>query len=433
MSESRLLPVLPVLLLVLASPAMAADSAEDDALMLADATTEAPAQAKSDLRAFVEMSLGRVLLNQANAPSISANTQRYSLDVLLDKKITPTLRVVFSDRLDVSHQSGAAGQQSDTINTLKEAYFSWQPQSDRVLDVGRVNARYGVAQGYNPTDFLREGANRSIVSVDPSSIRENRLGTAMLRGQTLWAGGSLTALVAPKLADQPNDSAWSADLGSTNNRTRWLLAASQQLTEGFNPQFMLFGDDNQPVQLGFNAAALLNDSTVAHVEWSGGRGLSQWARALTPLTGVVDDTAFRNRVAAGFTVTNASKMSLTAEYHYNGAALDKAGWNALRTGSPQAYGLYRLDVQNQLELVSRQATYLRATWQDALVNKLDLAAMLRFNLEDNSHLTWLEARYRWDRAELAMQWQFNSGNATSDYGALPQRRNVQLQARYFLE
>jgi hypothetical protein len=432
MSESTLVPLLPVLLLALAAPAMAAGSTEDDALMLADTTAEAPAQVKSDWRAFVEMSLGRVSLNQANAPSTSANTQRYSLDVLLDKKISPTLRAVFSNRLDVSHQSGAGGQQSDTINTLKEAYLSWQPQTDRVLDVGRVNARYGVAQGYNPTDFLREGANRSIVSVDPSSIRENRLGTAMLRGQTLWAGGSLTALVAPKLADQPNDSAWSADLGSTNNRTRWLLAASQQLTEGFNPQFMLFGDDQQPVQLGFNAAALLSDSTVAHVEWSGGRGLSQWARALKPL-GAADDTAFRNRVAAGFTVTNARKMSLTAEYHYNGAALDNAGWNALRTGAPQAYGLYRLDVQNRLELVSRQAAYLRATWQDAMVTKLDLAAMLRFNLEDNSHLTWLEARYRWDRAELAMQWQLNSGSATSDYGALPQRRNVQLQARYFLE
>lgn len=432
MSESRLLPLLPVVLLALASSALAADSAEDDALTLADATTEVPAQAKSDLRAFVEMSLGRVSLNQANGTRLSANTQRYSLDVLLDTKISPTLRAVLSDRLDVSHQSGAAGQQSDTINTLKEAYLSWQPQPDRVLDVGRVNARYGVAQGYNPTDFLREGANRSIVSVDPSSIRENRLGTAMLRGQTLWAGGSLTALVAPKLADQPNDSAWSADLGSTNNRTRWLLAASQQLTEGFNPQFMLFGDDGQPVQLGFNAAALLNDSTVAHVEWSGGRGLSQWARALAPL-GAVDDTAFRNRVAAGFTVTNARKMSLTAEYHYNGSALDQAGWEALRTGAPQAYGLYRLDVQNRLELVSRQAAYLRATWQDAMVTKLDLAAMLRFNLDDNSHLTWLEARYRWDRAELAMQWQLNSGNATSDFGALPQRRNVQLQARYFLE
>ncbi len=433
MFELRVSPVLSGVLMLLASPVIAANSVEDDALMLADTTAEVPIQAKSDWRAFAEMSLGRVSLNQANAPVASASTQRYSLDVMLDKKITPALRAVFSDRLDVSHQSGATGQQSDTINTLKEAYLSWQPQSDRVLDVGRVNARYGVAQGYNPTDFLREGANRSIVSVDPSSIRENRLGTAMLRGQMLWSGGAMTALVAPKLAEQPNNSAWSADLGSTNNRTRWLVAASQQLAEGFNPQVIVFGDDHQPVQLGFNVATLLNDSTVAHIEWSGGRGLSQWARALAPLNGLADDTAFRNQVAAGFTVTNARKMSLTAEYHYNGAALDKAGWNALRAGSAQAYGLYRLDVQNRLELVSRQAAYLRATWQDAFVNKLDLAAMVRVNADDHSHLTWLEARYRWDRAELAMQWQLNSGHATSDYGALTPRRNFQVQARYFLE
>ena len=59
------------------------------------------------------------------------------------------------------------------------------------------------------------------------------------------------------------------------------------------------------------------------------------------------------------------------------------------------------------------AAYLRAAWQDAFIRKLDLTAMLQLNLDDHSRLNWLEARYHWDRTELALQWQLNSGNASS--------------------
>jgi len=57
--------------------------------------------------------------------------------------------------------------------------------------------------------------------------------------------------------------------------------------------------------------------------------------------------------------------------------------------------------------------------------------MLRRNLDDQSELTWLEARYRLDHAELALQWQLASGDAFSDYGALAQRRLIQALFRYY--
>jgi len=302
---------------------------------------------------------------------------------------------------------------------------------DRVLGGGRINVRYGTAMGYNPTDYFREGANRSIISVDPNSIRENRMGTVMLRGQTLWQGGSLTALYAPKVADAPDDGDWSADFGSTNNRNRWLLAVSHQLADNLNPQMVLYGDQRQPVQLGLNLAALINDAMLAHLEWSGGRAKSLLAQALPWAPGVAQDEVFRNRLAAGLTYTSASKMSVALEYHYNGAAVDEAQWSALRSDSLLSYGSYRQVVQEQLELTTRHAAFVRATWQDALVNKLDLAAMLRFNLDDSSHLAWLEARYRLNRAEVALQWQLASGDALSDFGALAQRRNIQALFRYY--
>ena len=414
--------------LACAAPAWAA-GADDDALSLADATSATTKTVRSDWRIFTELSAGQVALRQFAGSDVTADAQRLSVDVLFDKKLTQEWRVVFSDRLDLSRQSSPTASPDKTLNTLKETYLSWQPQSNRVLDAGRINARYGLAQGYNPTDFLRDGANRSITSVDPDSIRENRMGTAMLRGQMLWAGGSLTAIAAPKLADAPNDSSWSADLGSTNNRNRWLLAVSHPYSEGLNPQVMLFGDDQQPVQMGLNLATLFNDATVLHLEWSGGRMPSQLAQALTPSP----PETFRNKVATGLTYTTSNKISLTAEYHYNGAAPTPSEWDTVRAGSPLDYARYRLLTQDRLELVTRHAAFFRGTWQDAFIHKLDLAAMLRSNQDDHSRLSWLEARYRFDKTEFAMQWQLTSGDAGTEYGTYPQHRNLQVLGRYFFE
>jgi len=58
--------------------------------------------------------------------------------------------------------------------------------------------------------------------------------------------------------------------------------------------------------------------------------------------------------------------------------------------------------------------------------------MLRVNLADQSRLSWLEARYHFQRADLALQWQVNSGKPGSEYGADPQQRAWQVVWRgYF--
>jgi hypothetical protein len=420
---------LALLSIALCAPVFGANAVDDDALNLADTTTESAPVETSSWRLFTETTAGRTTVHHWGQPDTTEDTQRLSLDLLVDKRLSPELRAVFSDRLDLNHQREALGQKP--LNSVKEAYLSWQPQNDRVLDVGRINVRYGAAMGYNPTDFFREGANRSITSFDPNAIRENRMGTAMLRGQTLWQGGALTAIVAPKVADAPSNGDWNADLGATNNRNRWLVSVSHQLADNFNPQFVLYGDQRQPVQMGLNLAVLVNDATVAHVEWAGGRQKSLLAQALPLSTAVSQDETFHNRLATGLTYTTANKLSITGEYQYNGAAVDKAVWNALRTSSMLDYESYRQLVQEQLELTTRQAAFVRASWQDAFINRLDLTAVLRYNLEDHSKLSWLEARYRFDKSEIALQWVMASGDDSSDFGAMAQRRYIQALFRYY--
>jgi len=379
-------------------------------------------ESSSNWRVFAEAAVRRSTRQGTGAPQ---HGERLSFDVRYDGSFAAGWRAVLADRLDISWPGDVAGETH--VNTLKEAYLSWQAAPDRLADLGRINARHGVAMGYNPTDYFRAGALRSVVSLDPASLRENRLGSVMLRGQQLWDGGSVTALYSPKLADQPSTGAYSLDLGATNRRDRWLATFSQKISEQFSPQFLLSGGAGQSAQLGFNLALLLNQATVAYAEWSGGRAASLLAQALAR----PDDAAFRSRLSTGLTYTTASNVSLTLEYEYNGAALDRDGWNELRRGSPAAYGAYRSFAAKLQEPVTRENLFFHATWTDAMVRHLDLTAMLRYNVADHSRLRWFEARYHWTHVDLALQAQLNDGPPSSDFGALPERRMVQAVLKYF--
>jgi hypothetical protein len=321
----------------------------------------------------------------------SSGVRRLSLDVRYDARLASSWRATFADRLDV--ESSGSLTAAREINTLKEAYLSVQMHPDVLIDGGRINVREGVALGYNPTDFFRAGALRAIDSLDPGSLRENRLGTVMVRGQRLWQGGSLTALFAPRLADHPDTAPFSPDWGATNGGARWLVSLSQQLEANWNPQWLLFGTNGGSPQLGVSLTHVFGASTVAYLEVAGGRARSLWQQAITqplpdgqPLAGdasdpqvrqyaqaeqqdtgrerPIDDISFRSRVAAGFTYSAANKLSLTVEYEYNGAALDSEGWTDARRGDPASYGRYREFVSGLQDLPTRHAIFTYESWQD---------------------------------------------------------------------
>lgn len=409
---------LAVALLCLTAAARAQRDPDADALSLADRAPVAAAPARGWQMAL-EAAPGQSL-PRAGGPA--QDQRRLSLDFQFDQRIGADWRALLSNQLDLRWRP--AGR--DTVDTLREAYLSWQPRPQRLFDLGRINVRNGVAIGYNPTDYFRRGATRSVISIDPDSLKKNRLGSVMLRGQTLWDGGSLTALYSPRLAARASDAPFNFDLGATNQRHRVLFALGAPLSDEIRPQWLLYGEQGRAPQLGMNLTYLLSDAAVAHVEWSGGRGPTLLSQALRD----GGASAFHSSLASGVTYTTSNKISLSAELEFNGAAPDRAGWDALAR-SPAAYGQYRLWAQDNLEPPTRHALFFHALWQDALFTHLDLRAMSRRNGEDRSRLSWLEARYHWDRADLALQWQVHSGRAGSEFGAAPQRRVAQALLRYF--
>jgi hypothetical protein len=424
--------VLAVFAISVGATALAGDQDTEDALSLADKTTMVAEKAGA-WKTFVEGAAGESTLQGSGAHQ---HGERLSFDAHGDLSFAPGWRAVLADRVDFGRLSGASAPNASTgdnnINTLKEAYVSWQLQPDRIADLGRINVRNGVGFGYNPTDVFRAYAVRSIVSIDPASLRENRQGSIMARGQALWDQGSLTALYSPKLADHPNNAGFSPDVGATNGSDRWQLALSQKLVGDFAPQWLVTGGSGQSAQAGVNATTLINNKTIAYLEWQGGRSPTQLSQALAA-QGVITPTnmAFHSRLASGLTYTTENNVSLTFEYERNNAAPDDVSWQTLRSGSPLVYGAYRTYLGNVLDIPSRQNLFAYATWTDAMIQHLDLTAMVRYDIADYSHLHWFEARYHWTRTETALQWQRNIGHAASDYGALPQQTVWEVVVRYF--
>ena len=66
------------------------------------------------------------------------------------------------------------------------------------------------------------------------------------------------------------------------------------------------------------------------------------------------------------------------------------------------------------------------------MRRLDLSGFVRWEAATHSRSQWLETRYHWDRLDLALQWQVNSGRIDSVFGSVPQARAVELSLRLFL-
>lgn len=404
----------------------AQDADDESALQLAD-IAQAPVIVSSNWRTFIEGAEGQITARSSSVQSV----QRLSFDTRYDGFISPSLRAVFADRIDLNFPRPS--NEYNGVNTLKEAYLSWQVDQSSAWDVGRINLRNGVSSGYNPTDYFKAGALHSVVSVDPISLKENRQGSVMVRGQKLWTGGGLTAIYSPRLATASANAAYGINLGGNNSEHRALFSLSQKIVEGFSPQLLLYLQGNQSPQVGLNLSGLLNDSTVFNVEWSGARMRSQFFEALRSQNLQSEDqTSWRNRLSIGVTHTTENKISLTTEFNYDGSALNKSNWTALRNGPNELYSLYVNWVQVIQEMPTQKSAFLYLTWQDAIIPRLDLTAMQRYDLVDSSRMDWLEARYHTlQRSEFALQWQRNRGSYLSSYGALPAKQSVLLLARYF--
>ena len=413
--------------LCMALPALAADLPvappdELDALSLADKAPVTAAQPPQNWRIFVEGAGTKRVFGDGVS---DVNALRASIDARFDAQLGAGVRGVFSNRLDLVHDN--AEPSAENVNTLREAYLSWARTEGQIFDLGRVNVRHGAALGFNPTDWFKENALRSVVSPDPAVLRENRQGTVVLQAQQLWADGGIKATFSPKLSRTEDSGTFAINAGATNPRNRWLLAGSLKVNEGLNPEVLLYGGDDTPTQLGLNLSGLIGDSTVVFGELALGNGRSLKAQSLN----LAEAESRQQRASLGLTYTTGFNLSFTAEAEYNSAAPDRNEWNALADINSRAQQQFIGTAATLQDLPVRRATFFYVTWKDAFVRRLDFSGFARFESSTDSRAQWAEARYRWDHADLAVQWLLYSGDPGSVYRAIPLRKAIDLALRFY--
>lgn len=396
---------------------------DTDALNLESAPA-AQRSAGSPLRLAFELSLGRV---EAQADGSTQSGRRISVDLRYGRQLTDQWRVAFSDRVDDTHPV-LFGQRS-TVNSLREAHLSWQRLGDSMtVDLGRVNVRQGPAFGYNPTDYFRAGALRTITTADPVTLREMRLGTFMLRLGTLWSDGGVSLVIAPKLAEGPDPDPWSIDAGATNSRDRGLLTVNGKPASWLNLQGSLLIERGSSAQAGLSATALASDALVVHAEFSTG----ELPRIFDQVTGLNPMPVRTQQAALGLTYTLPTTTAVTLEAQYNGAGLDQTEWNSLMAQGAPAYARYLSLTQRSQELGTRNGWLLYVNHKGLGTKQLDFTGFVRSNPNDGSRLLWGELRYHWRHFDAAIQWQRSIGDAHTEFGALPQRQIIQLLGVIYL-
>ncbi len=387
-----------------------------------EAATQAPAK-QSPLRLAIEAGAGRVDLRGGG----QEGGRLVSIDARLNVPLDAAWRFGLSNRYD--YIDPPVGGQRNSTNSLREAFVGWQePGGDTAAEAGRLNHRQGPAYGFNPTDYFRTSALRSVTTADPVALRERRLGVVMVRVNRLWDDGGLTVAVAPRLDNAPSRSAASTDLGATNSSHRALASTHWRVDKTMSLQGSLYGERGQSAQLGGSFTMLVTDSLVGFAELSYGRAASLFER-IAPVGAAPQR---RHQSAAGLTYTFNGGLALTLEADYNGHGLDKHEYARLLALGPAAYQRYFEITQASQELGPRHAWLVYASQKGLGLRQLDLTAFVRTNSVDHSRLWWAEFRYHWGRVDGVLQWQRSQGRAGSEFGVLPVRQSVQVSAVLYL-
>ena len=425
------------------------------------APTAAPPVAAPGAKVFVEDAITASAIDHdvvvPAPPALGVAWQnRASVDGNVQWKPFSTLALTLSDRLNVYVQDQQAVLSRGTVrNDFREGYLTWQPHTDVYLEAGRINVRNGVGLGFNPTDFFKTRTLVGQSSLDPSVIRQNRLGALMVRGQAIWGSASATLAFAPKVA-APSAIAGDSlgldpQLSATNAANRWLATFSFEVLD-LSPQLLGYLEHGRS-KVGINLSRALGDAIVAYGEWAGGPEQNLAARAFAfgaqtgtfpagapPPFPINTARAFRNDVNAGLSWTIATKVTLNVEYHYHEAGFGRGAWSDwfdLPAAAPPGLAAERWYLRgyasDQQEPVTRHEAFVRADWPRAFVPDLELSAFTFVDLLDGSALSQAAASYY-----LSNQWtaswfvSTNLGSTRSERGSFPDRVSAIAQLTWYL-
>jgi hypothetical protein len=396
-------------------------------------------------------------------PQSTATTwqERVFVDVRREWRAGQRLTLAFSDRVNMRAEHDLVfPSQQNVVNDWREGFVSWEVVDNTYVDAGRINVKSGAALGFNPTDFFKTRAVVEPLSSDPSVLREDRLGTLMLRAQRIWTGGAMTVAFAPAVPQvspiysDTNLPSVGPSFDRTNARARLLVKGSINVAADFSPELLVYHEGDR-TRFGLNITRGIGQNVVAYAEWAGGAEPRVIDDALAygrdtrvlPVAGPSlppGDSAstFRQDLSVGGSFSTKPRLTLNVEYHLHQAGFDKRDWErwfmageGTTSASPAASELwfirsYALDRQDPL---TRHSLFARADWVDAFIRHLEVTGFINMDVYDRSSQAQLTADYfassKWT---VGVQASVNVGGPSSDFGSLPQRGSLLFKlARYF--
>jgi len=381
---------------------------------------------------------------------------RTSLDLSYSWQLSQRIKLLLSDRLNILEGDTIVVPSSGNVrNDFREGLISAEILDRFYVEAGRINLKNGGALGFNPTDFFKSRTNVDLVSIDPSALKENRLGVVMIEAQKLWTEGSLTMAFAPQIQNESPlliGTPQSLDplFGQTNYFDRGLVTLSYEIAD-FNPQALVFFDENG-THVGANLSRTIGSSVVAFAEWSGARegNLTQRAIAFGERTATVpqgspivpqndSSISFQNDLALGGSWASSFKFSVNLEYHYHQGGFtgeDFNNWIALGSSNSRLASelwFIRQYAGDQQEPLMQNEVFLRLDYPDAIPSKLNLGLVTFINPYDGSVLAQGSGQYFFSR-----NWTFGTylsgslGAINSEKGSLPWIGNGVLQIIRYL-
>jgi hypothetical protein len=403
---------------------------------------------------------GDPLVSQPPTPPVDRQA-RVFLDVRKEWKLGSDVGLTFSDRLNLRDEADISfPNHENVINDLREAFATWHLMDRTYLDGGRINLKSGVALGFNPTDFFRTRAVVEPLSADPTVLREDRLGTLMVRAESLGRWGSLAAAFAPSAyAPTPIYAnaalpSFNPSLDRTNATNRFVAKDSFDLADNASSEVLVFRKGAETL-VGANLTLALGQKVTAYTEWAGGRRANLIVDALQygHMTGTLppgistllptDPTRrFLSELSVGASYTTESKVTFNLEFWLNQTGLTRSDWNnwfalggnrAVSAQDRGALWFLRTYALDQGEPLGAHSVFLRIDSVDTFIPKLEVTGFVDSDLADGSSLVQLGADYY-----ISDHWTFggqitaNIGGRHSDFGSLSPAATLLVKvARYF--
>jgi hypothetical protein len=374
----------------------------------------------------IKFSVGVDAFDHRRAAAGASNAAvRAVLDMRHEWRMDALWSATLSDRIELfANDTGA----SDSRHALREAFVTLRASDTRFADLGRINVRSGVGVGFNPTDWLREGASVPQTSQSPAGLRENRLGTFMARAQTMEDWGAAQVALIPHLARKPDEGSTDGfEWGRTNDDRALHLRVAPKVSDTLSLDLLAYARDGRHPQWGMNLSAVLSGALIAHAE------LATGVRAGLGAPGTQQSNQMHQRLATGATWTAENGAVITVERHIATDALNRDDWQAWSGAtdgaSMRALAQLRARRNGLQEPLTRDAWFVRAAMTGLSQRaNVDLAAFVRINPYDQSCLWQVDASWHvWARSSVYATVGGFAGAANSEFGANPVRTQMALR------